>query len=78
MSKLIEVDESNFEEEVQQSKLPVLIDFGAVWCGPCKMLDPIVEELALEWEDTERAGGLSYLRQAGLLLLIWKCSLHIG
>jgi thioredoxin 1 len=50
MSKLLEVNEENFETEVNQSKLPVLIDFGAVWCGPCKMLDPIVEELAEELE----------------------------
>ncbi|MEJ2486679.1 MAG: thioredoxin [Anaerolineales bacterium] len=51
MSKFIEVDESNFDEEVNQSELPVLIDFGAVWCGPCKMLDPIVEDLAEEWKN---------------------------
>ena len=50
MSTLLEINEENFETEVFQSALPVLIDFGAVWCGPCKMLDPIVEELAVEWE----------------------------
>lgn len=50
MSNLIEVNEQNFEEEVIQSELPVLVDFGAVWCGPCKMLDPIVEELAQDWK----------------------------
>ena len=48
MAKLLEITEDNFEAEVLQSDLPVLIDFGATWCGPCKMLDPIVEELAVE------------------------------
>ena len=49
MANLIEVDQENFENEVLESALPVLVDFGAVWCSPCKMLDPIVEELAGDW-----------------------------
>ena len=40
----------NFEEEVLKSNLPVLVDFFATWCGPCKMMGPIVEELAKELE----------------------------
>lgn len=50
MSKLIEISEDSFEEEVLQADIPVLVDFGAVWCGPCKMLDPVVEELASDWD----------------------------
>lgn len=49
MTNIIHVDEDKFEKEVLESKTPVLVDFGAVWCGPCKMLDPVVEELAGEW-----------------------------
>ena len=44
------LSESNFDQEVLKSALPVMIDFWAVWCGPCKVLSPIVEELAGEYE----------------------------
>lgn len=49
MANLPEVDEATFNEEVLRAKGPVLVDFSAVWCGPCKLLDPIVEQLAQEW-----------------------------
>ena len=51
MSNIIEVNEENFGSEVLESESPVLVDFGAVWCGPCKMLDPVVDELAQDWGD---------------------------
>ena len=50
MSKIIEIDDVSFEEEVLQAETPVLVDFSAVWCGPCKMLEPVVEELANDWD----------------------------
>ena len=50
MADLINVTEDTFQEEVIGSSEPVLVDFSAVWCGPCKMLDPVVKQLAGEWD----------------------------
>ena len=50
MAEVINVTENTFQSEVIDSSEPVLVDFSAVWCGPCKMLDPIVKELAGEWD----------------------------
>ena len=55
---LVEITDENFETEVVNSKLPVLIDFWAVWCGPCKMIAPIVEELATEYDGKAVIGKL--------------------
>ena len=49
MANIPEVDETTFEKEVLTASEPVLVDFSAEWCSPCKMLDPIVEQLANEW-----------------------------
>jgi thioredoxin 1 len=48
MSKALEVNKGNFETEVLKSDLPVLVDFWAVWCTPCQMMAPILDNLALE------------------------------
>ncbi|MCL5429719.1 MAG: thioredoxin [Chloroflexi bacterium] len=51
MSQLQEVTSESFETEVLKSEKPVLVEFGAVWCQPCLILEPVLEELAKEWAD---------------------------
>jgi thioredoxin 1 len=50
MSELTEVKEADFKEVVLDSELPVLVDFWAPWCGPCRMVAPVVEEIAQQYE----------------------------
>ena len=55
---LTTITDDNFEDEVLNSDLPVLIDFWAIWCGPCKMIAPIVEELSTEYDGKAKIGKL--------------------
>jgi thioredoxin 1 len=55
---VLEINDLNFEKEVLQSAEPFLLDFSAVWCGPCKMLAPIVEKIADEHLGKVRVGKL--------------------
>lgn len=57
-AKTFEATTSNFQDEVLGADTPVLIDFWAEWCGPCKMIAPIVDEIAEEYEGKVRVGKL--------------------
>jgi len=54
--KPVELTEETFEQEVLKATIPVLVDFWAVWCGPCKMIAPLVEELATEFTGKLKIG----------------------
>ena len=58
MSNVIELNDSNFDDEVVKSDLPVLVDFWAEWCGPCKMIAPSVEKISEEYSGKLKVGKL--------------------
>ena len=58
MANVLVITDGNFEQEVGSSNVPVLVDFTATWCGPCKMLAPVIEELAGEYQGRIKVGKL--------------------
>lgn len=56
----------NFKEEVMHSDLPVLIDFWATWCGPCRMVAPIIDQLATEYNERIKVGKINVDEQVNL------------
>ncbi|MBC8310220.1 MAG: thioredoxin [Phycisphaerales bacterium] len=78
----LEFTDENFQDEVLSSDQPVLVDFWAEWCGPCKMLGPIIDELATEFDgkakvgkvdiDTNRDAAVKYEIQSIPSIIIFK------
>jgi thioredoxin 1 len=78
----LEFTDANYQDEVLNSDQPVLVDFWAEWCGPCKMLGPVIEELAIEFDgkakigkvdiDTNRDAAVTYGIQSIPTILIFK------
>jgi thioredoxin 1 len=56
---IIEISDSNFESEVVNSDVPVLVDFWAPWCGPCRAIAPIVEEISSSYEGKIKVGKMN-------------------
>lgn len=64
----ITITKENFEKEVLQSAKPVLVDFWATWCGPCRMLAPVIEEIAEEYEKEINVGKINVDEQRDLAI----------
>ncbi len=63
---IVTLTDANFEQEVLQSPTPVLVDFWAEWCGPCKMIAPLLDELADEYDGKVKIGKVNVDEQQGL------------
>ena len=70
----LEITDSNFEETVLNSSKPVLVDFWATWCGPCRMVGPIIDEISNEYEEKAVLAKLMLIKSR-IRCKIW-CTKH--
>lgn len=66
--EIVKITNDNFEEEVLKCEVPVLLDFWADWCGPCKMQSPVLDELSKELGDAVKIGKVNVDEEAALAL----------
>ncbi|MBN1781625.1 thioredoxin [bacterium] len=66
MGNTLELNENNFSQEVLESNVPVLVDFWATWCGPCRMVGPVVEEIAVQYSGKAKVGKVNTEDNANL------------
>lgn len=88
MSSVLHVNDKNFEAEVINSTVPVLVDFAAVWCGPCKNLKPVLEQMAKDWNgkmkftavdiDEAPATAMNYQIMAVPTMIVFKGGREVG
>jgi thioredoxin 1 len=71
----LKITSENFEREVLQSNKPVLIDFWAPWCGPCRMLSPTISEIAEEYKDSVKVGKVNVDEQGELAAMFGVSSI---
>ncbi len=64
----VNANEESFQKEVIEAELPVLVDFSAEWCGPCKMVDPIVHELSEDWAGKVKVVKVDADESPGILM----------
>ena len=87
MSKILNLNKSNFSNTIESSGVPIIVDFWAEWCGPCKMLAPILEELSIELEkkivvakvdlDSNQELAMQYSIRSIPSILLFKGGKHV-